>query len=505
MLKKLQSASDPLEELCSSRQLTPAGADWFKRAVDPFHDYELPNLQGYPDGHVEPSLLYTVNRQFNLTRPETVAETANWDAHIAILPVDMHEGAATGVFLFPRGSTTGTAGAGVAVYDSTSANIRSCAGLQGLCMWTGATGEETFKANSLGFADANLRVHSINPAEYVSSDKRPLTYRTIAAGFEVVNTTASLHRQGDVTVYTSDGHCQETSWWVNERAWNGAVTYSGGFPAGPIPSASTYSGSCRGPLFKSPPTDVAQAKQTLGARTWQASEGAYVPARIHTVNDYGSVAKHDWTMVTNSTTGNIAADWAEQGILNFIGVGVNSNLLEDSYLRPTPNEQQFRRASHLSHYDVSGAYFTGLSPETTLTVTLRMTLELIPSPSDLSRMSLVRVPAMLDTNALALYSEVVRLLPPGVPVNYNAGGKWFKMAISSVREVIGKAIPYLPALEMALLAAGRPGAASVVNATHNALRTKADKRQQASKDVKITVLPKKSGKTRAIQNFGKPN
>lgn len=488
MLKKLQSAPDPLDELCSCRQLTPSGTDWFKRAVDPFHDYELPNLQGYPDGHVEPSLLYTVNRQFNLTKPETLSEGSNWDAHIALLPVDMHSGAATGVFLFPRGSNTGSTGAGVLLKDETAANKRSCASLQGLCMWTGPTGDETFKASALDFADANIRVHSLNPTVYLSSDKLPLTYRTIAAGFEVVNTTATIHRQGDVTVYTSDGHGQETSWWAIEREFNGTVSYANGLPAGNIATDGTSQAPVRGPLFKSPPTNIGQAKQTLGARTWQAAEGAYVPARIHTVNEYGSVCKHDWTMITNSTTGTLPSDWSEQG-QSWLELGADNATLEDVVTKITPNRQGARRASHISHYDISGAYFTGLSPETTLTVTLRMSLELIPSPSDFSRMSLVRVPPVLDANALALYSEVVRLLPPGVPVNYNAGGKWFKMAIASVREVIGKAIPYLPALEMALLASGRPGAAGIVNATANALRSKTDKRQQASKEVKITVLP----------------
>jgi hypothetical protein len=100
-------------------------------------------------------------------------------------------------------------------------------------------------------------------------------------------------------------------------------------------------------------------------------------------------------------------------------------------------------------YDISGAYFTGLSPQTTLTVDVRWYIERCPTIDEPSLVVLATPSPVYDPIALKIYSEAVHGLPVGVPVSENPLGEWFNkvlMGVSRYAPLIGAALsPMHPA------------------------------------------------------------
>lgn len=83
-------------------------------------------------------------------------------------------------------------------------------------------------------------------------------------------------------------------------------------------------------------------------------------------------------------------------------------------------------------YNAFGAYFTGLSSQTKLKVTMHAFIEEFPPPSSTLLASLATPSATYDPQALVLYSRAVRHLPVAVPVKDNFIGSFFLEAAKSI-------------------------------------------------------------------------
>ncbi len=92
----------------------------------------------------------------------------------------------------------------------------------------------------------------------------------------------------------------------------------------------------------------------------------------------------------------------------------------------------------------SGAIFTGLSFNTTLTLNLNVYYESFPSMSDPNILALAKPSAIYDPCALELYSRVLQELPVGVPVRENGLGDWFLNAASTAAKYLGPVISMMP-------------------------------------------------------------
>lgn len=491
MLAKIEKSGEPLDELCRTRQLSKTGCDWLKKALDPFHDFELHEFEGFPDGGAENSVLYNVQSQQTISVP--AGHDGLWDCHIALLPVDSvrpHNNTfcAEGAYVIPYG--VGSYNGAGKVVSVTSED--GYAALGGLSIQSVPANTPTFRGDTKSLAEAagGWKESRLDTTSYLSTEAGVPTYRIAAAGFEVVNTTATIAKQGDVTCYHMPTYPSNVPYEVYSTDQT-TFKYDGSVEIAPPHN----SGLANGYTFRSPPNELEDAKQTPGARTWAAQDGVYVPARMHTENRYSSLGKHDWTMITHhDDTSGKGQDITVQGmghLFNRVRTESDAGL---GFLISCPVSDALKSSSstsHISNYDISGAYFSGLSKETSLTVTLRMTIELIPGANDRSRLALARPSAPLDVNALALYTEVTRLMPPGVPVGYNDAGKWFRMILSKVRVAASAAMPYLPAIEAALVAAGRPGAAAMIAAAEQQVRNQKKKQNNTRKQ-------------RAVPNFGPP-
>jgi len=104
-------------------------------------------------------------------------------------------------------------------------------------------------------------------------------------------------------------------------------------------------------------------------------------------------------------------------------------------------------ASFMTDFNWGGAYFTGLSETSTLTVNEIRIFERFPSiqiPADSQLVVLAQPSPKYDPQAVELYSVVSAMMPTGVPQKMNGFGEWFKEAVQEARNAIAPALAAIP-------------------------------------------------------------
>lgn len=352
--------------------------DFARLAVDPFHDTET-SVTGSPDAVSGRSVVLRVNREITITGPGS----SEWDCHLAVLP-----------FLGSNQPNVMTAAemtslGAVNLSETTTRNGPDLSDFVHIA--TAESGVETFSPETVGDVTySGLSVRDLVP-------NRSGSYRVISAGFQVHNTTAEIYKQGSVTTYEQG---------LSEDNTNG-ILYShveGGSTA-VITSPTT--------IISSPPVNVAQAKQLQGV-TWMAGEGTYAVSKIdHLDNTPRRPRFADVLMDTRQGTDSLFST------RNYIGGQTNPQFPQQGQYVPLRQH---------------GAYFTGLSSETSLTVVMVVHLEVFPFPGEtLTTLAHPSPPA--DYTALQCVDEIQRALPPGVQVKYNSLGSFFRGALNVLRTI----------------------------------------------------------------------
>jgi hypothetical protein len=127
--------------------------------------------------------------------------------------------------------------------------------------------------------------------------------------------------------------------------------------------------------------------------------------------------------------------------------------------------------------DTSGAYFTGLSDETVLTVTAKIYLEtFLPPRSPL--VSLAHDSPPLDSAALQMINRLQRDLNPGYPLVDNDFGDFFRGIASSISRV---AKPLASAMRFVAPVVPLAGKAAKVTDMVAKITAKAGKKKKAAK------------------------
>ncbi len=386
-----------LDRLEKSVGLTSDGRDWLIAAADPFHDKDL-SLAGYPDLTTASTVVQLVKKSFQITVPTSgngsVASGNNWDCSITLFPMSQ---------LFPvsaKGTIT-NAGAytnsGVQVVQAGGCCI--AAGPQSGLLWP-TVGNDAPTATYTG----------VGWSEYAKGN-----VRVIGMGFEVINSTANINKQGQVTAYRMPNIVTPQSCYVT----------SGTTPAVQVPGSFN--------LSRFPPASLAEAELLYGSRSWAAEEGAYVVSRL------------------TDTTNPLLQPSTIQPVFTAYDQNANDTTPITVFSNVAPNLPFGQMAS--SNFDLSGVYFTGLSYSTTLTVHVRWILERMPGPREADLVVLATPSAPYDSVALELYTRCMRDMPPGVMRSENPLGEWFKQALSAASE-------FLPTVGAALNNA-LPGAGAI--------------------------------------------
>jgi len=373
MTQKVRKAMEVLERFESSGRLSREGKNWLIQATDPFHDTDI-EYTGFPDMTIGSSVVQCVKVQTTLSKPSGI--TGNWDCHICNLPWFQK-------FTSAKYNQTYNQ----LRLDTKEALVNEAGGLAFMSVPSGATTYLT--SSALG---AEVTFLDINQAYFVGPA------RVVSAGFEVHNTTAELYRQGSVTVYKQ-----------------------------PHPAAGDYTVICNTAaapttilnalLLKSkaaPPENVAQAMALCGSRTWAALEGAYVVCTLNT---------DEVPIQYRTPSYPILEHWSEGSGIVCGYTGTAADALTDN-------------VCNYNEFDMSGAYFTGLSPETSLTVTFNVYIERFPTADQTDLAVLAEASPSYDPLALELYTRMLHEMPVGVMVKENSIGEWFA-------DVVAKVAPFL--------------------------------------------------------------
>lgn len=396
--------------------LTPAGQKWLETALDPFHDLAL-ECEGFPDFDATSTIVQGVRVSMNLSAPATTADDGTWDCHVASTPYNETWGNlvasrtngydyyVTDTPLLPYSGELGM------VTAASKANNNADEQLT----WPDGTTVPESQTSLSAVTYAGLSPVTMTAVGSGGSytANRPYTkgrHRVVAAGFEVINTTPPLFKGGLVTVYRQNSNHEMRT--ANE--------FSGPPSTAPRRVASLYLGA-------GPPSVVADALNLPGSRQWSAAEGVYIPLTLAGQdNDFIQPASREIAMADDMTPGAVASE-APAYIRTLSNAGFGA-----------PPYAPVGKSINKLHQ--SGAYFTGLSKNTTLTVSLRVFVERAPTRSEPDLVPLARPSPGADPVAWMVYSESLRLMPPGVILAENFLGGWFKQAVSNVHGMIAPAV-----------------------------------------------------------------
>jgi hypothetical protein len=527
-------SKDPMHGLCSSRQITDEGCDWLKFALDPFHDLQLDSLKGYPDVTTEPTVIVKVRQAIEISAPKDLP-AGNWDCHIALSPIDWARPngfvteVASGINGYNAMAETYPQGAGAGAPAGQINQIGDLAGggtgkgvtgrLDGLVINSvpaGASdgGDMTFTPGHMPLkAAAGYACENIVLDNYLDFDATDLgVYRLVYSGFEVVNTTAQIYKQGAVTVYEY-GHSFE----------NAQATVPWDKNAAAVPPASqTMFNSLATNQFRSPPNTIAEAKIMPGAHTWAAQDGCYCTSKFLGDNPFQGTTNRNYIIQQNQESAGVDSGYGNTQIGNTVGSFVSPGFIGNinSQIVGTLNDQDYggkpgataAPSTHFSRMSTAGAYFTGLSKETTLFVTWRVGLERLPAANKPTFLALAQPSATYDPQALLLYNLIANHLPPGCPQGWNDLGRWFNTIASIAKRVIPGAFPLVSTAQMILHGLGAVNhAKSLPDAVRGAQQAyqlvRGNGTPRAAARVIQTAARAKQGNGRgkaAVQNFGHP-
>lgn len=440
---KLRIMAD-FEKLTTATGCDDNAKAWLKTALDPFHDYDT-LISGIPDNDSQNSVVQILNRIVTIAAPAGLDPGQTWSAHISVLPLasevpcnaylqDVVGAADSSTIRAQEGSggvgwTMGTVtvvsqgtGKPRRAYDESWPDFTNGSDANN---WSDATvGNETRQFRGVGY----------------ESDNTQSMKKLIAGGFEIHNDTAALYKQGSCTVYSSP---------------MGSVPEPGAFADNSVTSTDHLMNFRKS---RQPPISMEQAAQLPNSRTWEAAEGCYVPIRLGDHTDY-EIARRS-TFRTAQTDDSESLSF-ESGMVQF---------------SPILTHEPYRYKHRAAELECTGAYFSGLSPETVLTLKTKFIVETAPSTANMSMLSMATPTPAYCPRALELYHQVIRKLPPGVMVKYNDKGDWFRSITAVIRDVAPMVAPFLafrPGIAAALATAGSvAGGLNTVSQKHKDAKKK---------------------------------
>ena len=518
-LRDVVRAKDPMYGLCKERLITPDACDWLKSALDPFHDLQLDNLRGYPDVSTEPTVIVKIRQAVTVSKPEGLADGENWDCHIVLSPIDYspncgeYDGAVSpqSCVAYPNGAgcDMGAHQAGTLMGPSPNPPVARLDGLVINCVPSSDKdgANMTFTPGHLPRQAANgYAVQGIHLDDFLDFEETDLgVYRIIYSGFEVVNTTAQIAKQGAVTVYEyGNSYEVATSTPGYSKSSDGTKSAVSGFY-----NPTTY--------FRMPPNTLAEAKIMPGAHSWAAQDGCYNTAKFQSENPFQALTKRNWVLCQNETsqpkadagylmvddpfstsTPMVCGSVASDNALTIARTGYQSQLSSRS------------SAAHFSRMNTTGAYFTGLSHTSTLFVTWRVAIERLPAANKPTFLALAQPSASFDPNALVLYNMIANVMPPGCPQGYNDAGTWYRWIANAAKKSIPAVYPVIRTASVLAGAMGRPILAKSLGAAGELMKPVAEdiavrRLQRAAKGMKQRKGQASTPKAKqAVGNWKKP-
>lgn len=414
------SKQGALDSLNSKGILSESGTDWLKMALDPFHD-ETVAIAGMPDADAGDSIVQVFKQKISVTKPANFPP-GKWDAHISVLPI---QEAPTPVETSVGLPLIQASAAGVKPSTTFMPNDFNSLQLGTVVVNSAMSGVETWPGDAFANKDTNAYQAWGDPQNFDSksfspelADVSPMS-KIIGGGFEVHNDTEMLHKGGSVTMYCMpQARSDNIVFQVNNH-----------------PDAVAPESLCECVTIRQPPSTPQEAQLFPNSRTLSAKDGCYVPFYLDTET---STFECHTSKVLRTRKEEKRDDLNPAGF-GYVSAGVTAS---SKVFNAQLGAQNLKMAS----LESCGSYFTGLSDETVLTLTIRYVVESRPTAANPSMLSLASQTALYDPLALELYRAIRASLPVGVPVNFNAKGDWFRMAMSHVGDALITASPLISLL-----------------------------------------------------------
>lgn len=410
MKMKVTRGEQIINKLVLNDTLSPSGRDFLLAALDPMHDNQFKELNGWPDVETAPSVVRCIKQSVTVTS----SGNTNWDFHLIQWPwmcmqVFQTTALRTGNFLqIP--STPGYA----------------LGGLQGWIVQSGTPLNIAIQSNVwIELADIYMQG----------------TSRLIGVGIEVVNTTAEINKQGQVFSW------RQPAPYVQPTGYNifGSAT-----------GQSRRDFPITGQVVPCPPLVPADAMLLPGTRQWAAKDGTYIvvphigqdnpPTPVDYIQPIIALSQ-----VSDSTQGVAATATSPPASANTNPLAVPVPYVVTSV---SANMPPFK----IYPIHLTGALFSGLSPSSSLTITWNVYIETFPDLASKDILVLATPSAEYDPIALQLYSHALTTLPIAVPSNWNGFGDWFADVVATITDFL---TPGAAALGMPGIAAISHGAGTL--------------------------------------------
>jgi hypothetical protein len=408
---------DSLAKLEQCHALTPEGRKWFTIATDPFHDEKI-EVAGYPDTNVTSSIVQTVKQQSSIACPAAIT-TGTWDVNIVMWP---YAETTTNTVTRQRQNGVISPGGTISVFA-----------IGGVTALAAQTPSGTYGSGAVVYDLITPTLgNDIDVPGYVAGASR-----IIGMGLEVVNTTAPLYKQGQCTVWRQP---------VTPGAFQTEVNAVANVNATVIQYGQKVH------VTAIPPGTLANATLLAGSNTWEAEKGAYVVNTLAALDVPVINPMPLFAVVVAAEP----VDGASPVVSVVTDVPVNVTVGTGAVV--SVNNR------HVSQFNMCGAYFTGLSLQTTLQVRSIYYVERFPTPLDQNLVVLSTPSPGFDPCALELYARTLSSLPVGVPSGENPLGEWFRDVVNKVSSfttpILKTLAPMHPVLGGMALASQAAGALS---------------------------------------------
>lgn len=239
--------------------------------------------------------------------------------------------------------------------------------------------------NGVHFASIGQPVNAVS-----SNDDGP--GRTVSLAFELHNTTAEMYKSGSITCYRTNALSQRCDLRL------GTTTPPMGFTAD---------------IIQNIPSTLAQAQMIPNSRTWEAARGIYSVCLPPKNNEYK-------TSVFNNILINI--NHTSSPFLAYIASYVNNATLGAPAWSP------------LHCTGVMSSRFMDTSQ--TFTLDMRQVLEYFPNSVSSTLLPFATTAPEADRLFLKMYQQMINRIEPGVPVDFNSAGEWFRRIIQLAKETL---------------------------------------------------------------------
>jgi len=419
--------------------LTRCGGEWLKEALDPFHDTMI-DPTGYPDTTCSASVIQPIKQSYQLAAP-TGLTTGNWDCNVVMMPWLSNAPTLPTI----NGLNTINANINEQKNQTVGSSTPTVGGVQFIAAASGTALNigTVANASSSGTINQSFQI----PTSYLSGSSR-----VVARAIEICNTTSDLNRQGLVTVYRIPVPQNDDGTTMTIKQFHTGDT------AAIIGSADVL-------YMPAPPTTIANAQLFAGTKAWKAADGCYNVGMFNTpdVPAVGANFTQPAMYITSQTDATV---YMPQFVAN--GQDLVNNV-EIATVAPV----------FWTEMEMSGAFFTGLSLTTTLTINEIVYIERFPTQDDLDLIVSAKRSPEYDIRALEAYSIIAQSLPVAVPFDENGLGEWFSAAVDGIQTIAG-AIPHPYAQGLAGLIGGGKAVYRAVN----------DAFDQPASDTQVSSVPR---------------